>query len=137
MQKAFPLNKIKMNTVLTLSLEAERALQNIYVKVKDLIAQIKETGKYTPPKVFIKFHGYILFQLRDKPITLVNYRDTDYVSLFDLYFENYSALFLKRDYYMQYLVEKDNKELFGYVYLNHRKCKSVYLNKGQKIAFFH
>lgn len=34
---AFELTRIKPNTVMTLSLEAERALQNTYVKVKDVI----------------------------------------------------------------------------------------------------
>ena len=37
----FELTRIKPNTVLTLSLEAERALQNIYVRVKDVINEIK------------------------------------------------------------------------------------------------
>lgn len=37
MSSAFELTRIKPNTVMTLSLEAERALQNTYVKVKDVI----------------------------------------------------------------------------------------------------
>lgn len=32
----FPLTKIKVNSVISLSLEAERCLQNIYIKVKDV-----------------------------------------------------------------------------------------------------
>ena len=35
--QAFELTRIKPNTVMTLSLETERALQNTYVKVKDVI----------------------------------------------------------------------------------------------------
>lgn len=46
---------------MTLNLEAERALHNIYVKVKDLINEIEKNGKYTPPQIFIKFHGYVMF----------------------------------------------------------------------------
>jgi hypothetical protein len=44
-----------------LSLEAERALQNIYVKADDVVSEIKEKGKFTPPKILFKFHGYIMF----------------------------------------------------------------------------
>ncbi len=40
MDKALPLTRIKPNTAMTLSLEAERALHNIYVKVKDVINEI-------------------------------------------------------------------------------------------------
>lgn len=36
-ENAFELKRIKPNTVMTLSLETERALQNTYVKVKDVI----------------------------------------------------------------------------------------------------
>lgn len=46
---------------MTLSLEAERALQNIYVRVRDVIAEVKKTGTYKPPQVFIRFHGYVMF----------------------------------------------------------------------------
>jgi hypothetical protein len=55
------LTRIKPNTTLTLSLEAERALQNIYIKVKDVITEINEKGKFTPPQVFLRFHGFVMF----------------------------------------------------------------------------
>ena len=48
-----------------------------------------------------------MFQIRDKPITLKNYKDTDYISLFDLYFDQYSPIFLKKDNFCHYLVGKD------------------------------
>lgn len=132
----YRINRIKPNTVMTLSLEAERALQNIYVRVKDVIKEIEDKGNYTPPKVFTRFHGYIMFELRDKPISLRNYKDTEYVSLFDLYFDYYSPMFLKKDQFCQYLVGKDEPELFGWVYLNHRKCQPQYIKKGEKYVFF-
>lgn len=57
----YELTQVKPNTLLTLSLEAERALHNIYVSVDDVLKEVKQKGKYTPPKVFFKFHGYIMF----------------------------------------------------------------------------
>jgi len=35
--KLHPINKAKLNTTLSLALEAERCLQNIYVKVRDVV----------------------------------------------------------------------------------------------------
>lgn len=78
-----------------------------------------------------------MFQIRDKPITLKNYKDTDYISLFDLYFDQYSPIFLKKDNFCHYLVGKDEMQYFGWVHLNNKKCSPVYLTTGQKAAFFH
>lgn len=133
----FHITRIKPNTAMTLSLEAQRALHNIYVRVKDLVKELETKGKYTPPQVFLRFHGFIMFEIREKPISLRNYRDTDYVSLFDLYFDEYSPIFLKKDHFAQYLVGKDEIQYFGWVYLNNKKCTPVYLKPGQKAAFFH
>ena len=69
----------------------------MYVKVKDVINEIETTGKYVPPSVFFIFHGYVMAEIRDKPISLKNYKDTDYISLFDLYFDYYSPIFLKKN----------------------------------------
>jgi hypothetical protein len=59
-----------VNTYISLSLEAERCLQNIYIKVKDVADEIERTGKYTPPKIFFKFYGYLMFDIREKPLCL-------------------------------------------------------------------
>jgi hypothetical protein len=118
MKYTFPITRIKPNTAMTLSLEAERALHNIYVKVGDVIKEIKTKGKYTPPQVFIKFHGYIMVEIREKPMTLTTYRNTNYISLFELYFDYYSPIYLKHDNFSHYLVGKDEKEYFGWVHLN-------------------
>lgn len=48
-----------------------------------------------------------MFKIREKPLKLSNYKDTDYISLFDLYFDLYSPVFMKRDNFTHYLVGKD------------------------------
>lgn len=102
-------------------------LHNIYFNVDDLLKEVKEKGKYTPQKAFFKFYGYLMFELRDKPFSsLQNYKNTKFISLFDLYFDYYSPIFFKRNYYTNYLVglEKDepvkNNRYFGNVHMNHR-----------------
>ena len=119
---------------MTLSLEAERVYQNIYVRVRDVIKEIETTGRYQPPQVLFIFHGFIMAEMRDKPISLKNYRDTEYISLFDLYFDAYSPIFFKRDRFCQYLVAKDEEDLFGWVYLNTRKTKPYYLKNQEKVV---
>lgn len=57
----FPLTKIKVNSAITLSLEAERCLQNIYISVRQVADEIEKTGKYNPPKIFFRFYGYVMF----------------------------------------------------------------------------
>ena len=104
--------------------------------MKDIIEEIEKKGKYNPPKILIRFHGYLGFEIREKPLSLKNYKNTDYISLFDLYFDYYSPIFLKKDQYCQYLVGKDEPQLFGWVHFNKRICKPVYLQKNQKYAYF-
>lgn len=77
-----------------------------------------------------------MFEIREKPLSLANYKDTDYISIFDLFFDYYSPIFLKKDKFAQYLVEKDNMDLFGWVYLNNKKYEPVYLNGDEKAVFF-
>jgi hypothetical protein len=77
--------------------------------VSDVLKEVQENGKYTPPKVLFKFKGYMMFELRDKPFsTLQNYRNTGYISLFDLYFDFYSPIFFKRSYFNMYLTGFDD-----------------------------
>ncbi len=108
----------------------------------DVVSEIKEKGKFTPPNIFFKYHGYIMFEIRPKTLsTLQGYRNTKYISLFDLYFDYYSPIFFKRDYYREYLtgfVEDaplKNNRYFGNVYLNYRKIPKVFLKKGEKVVF--
>ena len=75
-------------------------------------------------------------EIREKPITLANYRDTDYISVFDLYFEYYSPIWLKKDCFSEYLVGKDELQYFGYVHMNTRKCDPVYMSTGDKAVYF-
>ena len=82
-----------------------------------------------------------MFEIRDKPFSnLMNYRNTRYISLFELYFDYYSPIFFKRDYFKEYLTgfTKEDAHLhtryFGNVYLNHRETPLCYLKKGQKVA---
>jgi hypothetical protein len=133
----FEIKRVRANTAMTLSLEAERALHNVYVKVSDVIDEIRKKGKYTPPQVFIKFHGFVMVKIREKPMTLSCYRDTDYISLFELYFDYFSPIFMKRDNYCNYLVGKDEKQYFGWVHLNRNKCNPIYVKAGQRAVFFH
>lgn len=136
----YELTETKPNTLLTLSLEAERVLQNVYVKVDDVLEEIKSKGSYTPPKVLFKFHGYMMVEIRDKAFSnLSNYRNTKYISLFDLYFDYYSPIFFKRDYYNQYLVgfdpeEHKNTRYFGNVHINHRPIPCRYISNKEKVV---
>lgn len=82
-----------------------------------------------------------MFEIRDKPLSnLINYRNSRYISLFELFFDYYSPIFFKRDYYKEYLTgfTKEDAHLytryFGNVYLNHREIPLCYLRKGQKVA---
>lgn len=138
----YKITNLKPNTLMTLALEAERCLHNIYINVDDLLLEIKEKGKYTPPKIFFKYYGYIMFELREKTFsTLQNYRNTKYISLFDLYFDFYSPIFFKRSYYNAYLCGYHNKEdskefnrYFGNVHINHRSIPPRYIERDQKVV---
>ena len=102
----------------------------MYVKVKDVISELKSTGKFVPPVIFLRFHGYVMAEIREKPLSLRNYKDSEYISVFDLFFDYYSPIFLKKNKFSEYLVNKDDPEYFGWVHLNNRKCAPVYLNSG-------
>ena len=110
-------------------------LQNVYVRVRDVISEIEQKGKYHPPYVFFRFYGFIMVSIREKPISLKNYRDTDFISLFDLYFNYYSPIFFKKDKYSHYLVGEDDEKFFGWVHLNNRKTVPYYLKKKEKVVF--
>jgi hypothetical protein len=58
-----------------------------------------------------------------------------------LYFDYYSPIFFKRNYYNQYLVgfQKEDAILysryFGHVHLNHRPIPHTYIEKDEKVVF--
>lgn len=59
----------------------------------------------------------------------MNYRNTEYISLFDLYFDYYSPIPFKRNEWNEYLVgfNDDNLKMFGNVHLNNRPVPCRYL----------
>ena len=82
-----------------------------------------------------------MFKLREKTFSnLINYKNRQYISLFDLYFDYYTPILFKRSYYNMYLVgfDKDdpikNHRYFGNVQINHRRIPVTYLEKDQKIV---
>jgi hypothetical protein len=67
------INHVKPNTLMTMTLEAERCLHSIYINRKDLLKELKEKGKYTPPGIFFRYYGYNYFEIRDgMPLNLGN-----------------------------------------------------------------
>ena len=90
--------------------------------MKDVVDEIEAKGKYTPPTVLFKYYGFIMFQIRDKPLSLINYRNTEYVSIFDLFFDYYSPIPIKRHEYNEYVVGLNDEDLrnFGQVHLKTR-----------------
>lgn len=82
-----------------------------------------------------------MVELREKPFSQLNsYRNTKYISLFDLYFDFYSPIFFKRDHFTQYLVgldsdaPKKNTRYFGNVHINHRSIPLRYIGKDEKMV---
>ena len=91
--------------------------------MKDVADEIEETGKFTPPKVFFRYYGYVMFNIREKPLSLANYRETEYISLFDLFFDYYSSIPVKRHEYNEYVVglKDEDMKMFGQVHMNNRR----------------
>lgn len=77
-----------------------------------------------------------MFEIRDKPLSLQNYRDTEYISLFDLFFDYYSPIPVKRHEYNEYLVgfKDDDMKMFGQVHINHRKIPERYIGRNDKVV---
>jgi len=82
-----------------------------------------------------------MVEIRDKPFSnLLNYRNKQYISLFDLYFDYYSPIFFKRDYYNHYLVgfveeaPLKNHRYFGHVNINKKSIPTKYLDNKEKIV---
>lgn len=62
--KLLLINHVKPNTLMTMALEAERCLHNIYVNRKDLLKSLQEKGKYDPPGIFFRFYGFNYLKIR-------------------------------------------------------------------------
>lgn len=77
-----------------------------------------------------------MFAIRDKPLSLTNYRDTEYISLFDLFFDYYSPIPVKRHEYNEYLVglRDEDLKMYGQVHINHRKIPEKYISRHDKIV---
>lgn len=128
-----------MNSLISLSLEAERCLQNTLIKASDILEEIEKTGKYTPPKIFFNFRGFIMFEIREKPFSLLNYKGWEYVSLFQLYFDYYSPIYFRHPYFSQFRVyhEPNRHRHFGFVNFNLQELSIQVVKKNQKIVVFH
>ena len=90
---------MRPNTLITLSLEAERCLHNIYVSKEHLLEELNTKGYFECPGVFFRFYGFIFFKLRPKKLNLENYKGEKWISLFDLYFKYYSPAYYYADYF--------------------------------------
>lgn len=85
----------RINTLLTITLEAERVFQNIMITKKDVKKIIQEKGSFEPPGVFFRYFGFIYVRIRRKGIIqerLEKLNDNDKISLFDLFFDYYSPI---------------------------------------------
>ena len=104
--------------------------------MKDVADEIEETGKFTPPKVFFRYYGYVMFNIREKPLSLANYRETEYISLFDLFFDYYSSIPVKRHEYNEYVVglKDEDMKMFGQVHMNNRRIPERYIGRNDKVV---
>ncbi len=77
-----------------------------------------------------------MFDLREKPLSLANYRDTEYISLFDLFFDYYSPIPSKRHEYNEYCVGLNDEDLkmYGQVHINHRRIPDRYITRHDKVV---
>jgi DnaJ domain len=79
----------KTSDLVTLALEAERVLKNIYVDITQVRKEIETKHYFDPPGVFFRFNGSIYFKIRkSKPMNPnALSRKKRIVSLFELYFD--------------------------------------------------
>ena len=78
----------------------------------------------------------MFFDIREKPLSLENYRDTEYVSLFDLYFDYYSPIPIKRHEYNEYLVgfKDEDLKMYGQVHINNGRIPDRYIGRNDKVV---
>lgn len=67
---------------------------------------------------------------------MANYRDTEYISLFDLFFDYYSPIPVKRHEFNEYVVglKDDEMKMFGQVHINNKKIPERYISKDDKVV---
>ena len=83
-----PIEDHKTSDLVTLALEAERVLKNVFVDVTQVKKEIETKGFYDPPGVFFRFNGSIYFKIRkSKPLNPNALAKKKMVSLFELYFD--------------------------------------------------
>lgn len=83
-----PIEDHKTSDLVTLALEAERVLKNVYVDITQVKKEIETKGYYDPPGVFFRFNGSIYFKIRkSKPLNPNALGKKKMVSLFELYFD--------------------------------------------------
>ncbi|KAM3131029.1 hypothetical protein pb186bvf_016841 [Paramecium bursaria] len=128
------IKKVKINVRLTHVLEAERCLQSIFVRIEDVLDQIKNNGVYKPPIVTFQYYGLIAFKIRNKPINIQKLINSDeYISLFDLYFQYKSPLPYYFNEFEEFRLENSkydedrNNYFIGNVYLNKKPLQNIYV----------
>jgi hypothetical protein len=69
-------------------------------------------------------------------LSLANYRDTEYISLFDLFFDYYSPIPVKRHEFNEYVVglKDDDLKMFGQAHINNRKIPERYIGRDDKVV---
>jgi hypothetical protein len=77
-----------------------------------------------------------MFEIREKPLSLMNYKGTEYISLFDLFFDYYSPIPVKRHEYNEYVVglNDEDMKMYGQVHINNRKIPERYIGKDDKVV---
>jgi hypothetical protein len=141
------LRNVRINTLISLSLECERILKYTYVKVDDVLKSLKETGTYEPPGMFFNFLGFLYFRIRQKPIIAENLLEhiklgEKNITLFDLFFKYTTPILVANPDYYEFPVTHDimRPELrsgngpiwVGNVRVNHRTLNPYYINKPLK-----
>lgn len=138
------LRNVRINTLISLSLECERILKYTYVKVDDVLKSLKEKGHYEPPGMFFNFLGFLYFRIRPKPIIAENLLEhiklgEKHITLFDLFFRYTTPILVANpDYYeipvthdiMRPELKSGNGPIWvGNVRINHRTLNPYYINK--------
>lgn len=90
---------------MSLALEAERLLKNIYISKKEIKEKLKTDGHYVPPTILFRFHGYIECKIRNKPLNQKCLEEPGKsISLFDLYFKYNTPLHLVHDVFYDFML---------------------------------
>ncbi|KAL4439612.1 hypothetical protein ABPG74_004014 [Tetrahymena malaccensis] len=143
-----PLTCIRQNHMVSLSLEAERCLQNIFIKAEDLKRIIREKGYFECPGIFMRYKGFVYFRHRAKPIVLndlENIPNNQTLSLFEIFHRYYSPIPEVFDEYYEYRLSHggyiedtttlENSSWIGNVTFNHRNINKLLIKGDEKNIF--